>query len=101
MAEEAGENIIDARDAAESAGLVYIDYQGSGITRRRSGKGWSYRDATGAKISDKALIEQDRHPARLHRRVDLRRLARPHPSDRLRCQGPQAVPLPRAFPRSS
>ena len=56
MADEAGENIIDARDAAETAGLVYIDDQGSGITRRKSGKGWSYRDANGSRISDKAVI---------------------------------------------
>jgi DNA topoisomerase I len=58
MADEAGENIIDARDAAESAGLVYIDDQGSGITRRKSGKGWSYRDAAGEKVADKAVIER-------------------------------------------
>jgi DNA topoisomerase-1 len=58
MADETGENIIDARDAAESAGLIYIDDQGSGITRRKSGKGWSYRDAAGGKISDKAVIER-------------------------------------------
>lgn len=58
MADEAGENIIDARDAAEGAGLVYVDDQSSGITRRKSGRGWSYRDVTGAKISDKAVIER-------------------------------------------
>jgi len=58
MTDEAGENIIDARDAAESAGLVYVDDQSLGLTRRKSGKGWSYREATGAKISGKAVIER-------------------------------------------
>jgi len=58
MTDEAGENIIDARDAAESAGLVYVDDQSLGLTRRKSGKGWSYREATGAKISEKAVIER-------------------------------------------
>jgi DNA topoisomerase-1 len=58
MTDEAGENIIDARDAAESAGLVYIDDQSVGLSRRKSGKGWSYRDATGAKIREKAVIER-------------------------------------------
>lgn len=58
MADEAGGNIVDARDAAESAGLVYIDDQESGLTRRRSGKGWSYRDADGERITDKAVIER-------------------------------------------
>ena len=58
MTDEAGENIIEARDAAESAGLVYVDDQSLGLTRRKSGKGWSYREATGAKISGKAVIER-------------------------------------------
>jgi DNA topoisomerase-1 len=58
MTDEAGENIIDARDAAESAGLVYVDDQSVGLSRRKSGKGWSYRDATGAKIREKAVIER-------------------------------------------
>ncbi|NII60027.1 DNA topoisomerase IB [Sphingomonas aerolata] len=58
MTDEAGENIIDARDAAESAGLVYVDDQSGGLSRRKSGKGWSYRDATGAKIREKAVIER-------------------------------------------
>ncbi len=55
---EAGENIIDARDAAESAGLVYVNDQAPGITRRKSGKGWSYRHASGERISDKGLIDR-------------------------------------------
>jgi DNA topoisomerase-1 len=58
MTDEAGENIIDARDAAESAGLVYVDDQSGGLSRRKSGKGWSYCDATGAKIREKAVIER-------------------------------------------
>ncbi len=57
-ADEAGENIIDARDAAESAGLSYVTDQEPGITRRRSGKGWSYRTASGDRITDKAEIER-------------------------------------------
>lgn len=55
-AEEAISGIADARDAAESVGLVYVSDQAPGITRRRSGKGWSYRDAKGARISDKAVV---------------------------------------------
>jgi DNA topoisomerase-1 len=58
MTDKAGENIIDARDAAQSAGLVYVDDQSVGLSRRKSGKGWSYRDATGAKIREKAVIER-------------------------------------------
>jgi len=58
LIDEAAENIVDARDAAESAGLVYITDQISGITRRRSGKGWSYRTAKGERIADKAVIQR-------------------------------------------
>jgi DNA topoisomerase-1 len=58
MAEDVSENIVDARDAAESAGLLYIDGQPPGMTRRKSGTGWSYRDASGTKIRDKAVIER-------------------------------------------
>lgn len=46
--------IIDPRDAAESAGLIYVNDDMAGITRVRSGKGFSYRDATGRTIRDKA-----------------------------------------------
>ena len=54
----AAENIVDPRDAAETAGLHYANDQEPGITRRRSGKGWSYRDASGARITDRAVIER-------------------------------------------
>lgn len=58
MSEDTGENIIDARDAAEGAGLLYVTDQEAGYTRRRSGKGWTYRDATGERISDRAEIDR-------------------------------------------
>ena len=43
-ADEATGNIVDPRDAAENAGLLYANDQAPGITRRKSGKGWSYRE---------------------------------------------------------
>jgi DNA topoisomerase-1 len=58
MADEFTENIVDARDAAESVGLVYIGSQDAGMTRRKSGKGWSYKDPSGANIRDKAVIDR-------------------------------------------
>lgn len=56
--DEAADNIIDPKDAAESVGLVYVSDQVPGISRRKNGKGWSYRDASGAKIAEKAEIER-------------------------------------------
>ena len=36
---------------AEAVGLIYADDREPGITRRRSGKGWIYRDAAGKPVS--------------------------------------------------
>ncbi|PWC27506.1 DNA topoisomerase I [Pseudoroseomonas aestuarii] len=38
------------------AGLRYVSDETPGLTRRRSGKGWSFRDARGAPVKDKAVI---------------------------------------------
>lgn len=48
-------DIIDPEDAAESAGLTYVNDDMPGIARVRAGKGFSYRDAQGRTIRDKAL----------------------------------------------
>ena len=40
--------------AATRAGLHYVTDDLAGITRRRAGKGWSYRDAEGTRIADSA-----------------------------------------------
>lgn len=48
------DSIIDPEDAAESAGLIYVNDDMAGITRVRAGKGFSYRDAKGRTIRDKA-----------------------------------------------
>ncbi|WP_254606302.1 DNA topoisomerase IB [Sphingomonas bacterium] len=58
MTDEATENIVDPRDAAESAGLVYVDHEMPGIARRKSGKGWSYRDPDGKAVRDRATIDR-------------------------------------------
>ncbi len=43
----------------------------------------------------------NRHPAGLRIRVDPPLGQRPHPGDRARCAGPQAVPLPREMARAA
>ena len=40
------------REAAEAAGLVYVTDDTPGITRRKSGKGWTFLDAKGRTITD-------------------------------------------------
>lgn len=58
MADETADNIVDPRDAAESAGLIYVDHEMPGISRRRSGERWSYRDAGGKPIRDRSTIDR-------------------------------------------
>lgn len=61
MAEPACEtSVVDPRDAAAEAGLAYVDDGRPGLTRRRSGKGFSYRDAKGRPVRDKAVLERIR-----------------------------------------
>lgn len=50
------ENVIDPRDAAETAGLRYVSDEEPGIRRRKSGKGFTYTGPDGRKVSDKAAL---------------------------------------------
>lgn len=49
---------VDPKDAAQDAGLTYVSDDAPGITRRRAGKGWTYRDPKGQRVSDKRRIAQ-------------------------------------------
>lgn len=51
----AAEAIVDVKDAAEYAGLTYLSDEKAGISRKRSGKGFSYRTAQGAKPDARTL----------------------------------------------
>lgn len=52
--------IVDPQDAAESVGLRYVSDGDPGITRRKSGKGFSYRGLDGKPIRDKAELARIR-----------------------------------------
>ncbi|MBL0405829.1 DNA topoisomerase IB [Microvirga aerilata] len=52
------ENIVDPRDAAETAGLLYVSDEEPGIRRRKSGKGFTYTGPGGKKIDDKATLDR-------------------------------------------
>lgn len=57
---DSAEQTGDLRDAAAEAGLVYVDDSRPGLSRRRSGKGFSYRDARGDTIRDRATLDRIR-----------------------------------------
>jgi DNA topoisomerase-1 len=52
------ENIVDPRDAAETAGLLYVSDEEPGIRRRKSGKGFTYTKPDGKKVEDKATLDR-------------------------------------------
>lgn len=56
-------DIVDPQDAAESVGLSYVNTEAPGITRQRAGKGFVYKDGTGRRIADAAVLDRIRHLA--------------------------------------
>ena len=52
--------VADPRDAAEEAGLAYVDDSTPGLTRRKSGAGFSYRDPKGAPVRDAKTLARIR-----------------------------------------
>ena len=54
------ENVVDPRDAAETAGLSYVSDEEPGIRRKKSGKGFTYVGPAGKKVEDKATLDRIR-----------------------------------------
>ena len=54
------DTVVDPRDAAETAGLLYVSDEEPGIRRRKSGKGFTYVGPAGTKVEDKATLERIR-----------------------------------------
>ncbi|WP_372618242.1 DNA topoisomerase IB [Falsiroseomonas sp.] len=52
--------VVDPRDAAAEAGLRYVSDEEPGITRRRAGKGFSYRAPAGRAVRDQATLKRIR-----------------------------------------
>lgn len=54
------QSIVDPREAAEEAGLRYVSDEGPGISRRKVGKGFSYRLPKGGPVKDAATLKRIR-----------------------------------------
>src|SRR5215210_7159744 len=54
------QTIVDPRDAAESAGLIYVSDEERGIRRKRAGKGFTYLKPNGEPVRDAATLERIR-----------------------------------------
>jgi DNA topoisomerase I len=52
------DDLIDPRDAAENAGLVYVSDEEPGIRRKKVGKGFTYIRPGGAKVQDDATLKR-------------------------------------------
>jgi DNA topoisomerase I len=57
------QSIVDPKDAAESAGLRYVSDDQPGIRRRKSGKGFTYTQPDGTKLSDPQVVKRIRSAA--------------------------------------
>lgn len=53
-------SVVDAREAADEAGLRYVSDEAPGISRRRSGSGFGYRLPKGGAVTDKATLQRIR-----------------------------------------
>jgi DNA topoisomerase I len=51
---------VECIEAARDAGLRYVQDTGPGIRRRRTGAGFSYQDASGARITDSGHLDRIR-----------------------------------------
>ena len=60
MDQQISPEIVDPKDAAESAGLSYVSDEGPGIRRRKAGKGWSFVSPAGKTIKDPKVVERIR-----------------------------------------
>ncbi|MBX6740475.1 MAG: DNA topoisomerase IB [Acetobacteraceae bacterium] len=56
----ASSSVVDAREAASEAGLLYVSDETPGIARRRAGKGFSYRLPGGKPARDVATLQRIR-----------------------------------------
>ncbi|HWX48762.1 MAG TPA: DNA topoisomerase IB [Roseomonas sp.] len=56
----AAPSVLPPEAEAKAAGLRYVSDEMPGITRRRSGSGFSYRDAGGKPVRDKAALQRIR-----------------------------------------
>jgi DNA topoisomerase-1 len=54
----AAEAVVDVKDAAEYAGLVYVSDDKPGIRRRRAGKGFRYENSDGKKVTDPSTLKR-------------------------------------------
>ena len=72
------DNIVDPRDAAETAGLSYVSDEEPGIRRKKSGKGFAYVGPGGKKVEDKPTLERIRSLAIPPAYTDVWICARPN-----------------------
>lgn len=52
--------VAQAKATARAAGLIYVNDQQPGISRRKAGKNFSYRDADGQRVTDADTLQRIR-----------------------------------------
>ena len=94
----------DPSDSAEEAGLRFVGDTMPGIRRRRAGKGFTYLDSAGRRITDRATLARIRALAVPPAYTDV--WISPHPSGHIQTTGrgrarPEARLLPSAMARGT
>jgi DNA topoisomerase I len=79
---------VDLSDSAEEAGLRYVGDTMPGIRRRRAGKGFTYLDSAGRRITDRATLARIRALAVPPAYTDV--WISPHPSGHIQATGRDA-----------
>jgi DNA topoisomerase I len=80
--------IVDPMQAARAAGLRYTPDGGPGITRRRAGRGWSFRGPDGAVVRDAETLQRIRSLAIPPAWTDV--WINPHPRGHIQATGRDA-----------
>lgn len=58
MTDVLAQTISDTKDAADAAGLRYVNTDSPGLTRRRAGKGFSFVGPDGQRVGDRKTLER-------------------------------------------
>ena len=96
--------VVAPEQAAKEAGLIYVRDDSPGISRRRAGKGFGYRDPQGRPIKDKPTLQRIRKLAMPPAWTDV--WICPHPHGHIQATGRDAraassIAITRAGARSA
>jgi len=58
LLDQSSSDVVDPKDAAESAGLIYVSDEEPGLRRKKAGKGFTYIRPGGGKVEDETTLKR-------------------------------------------